>query len=257
MIKTTTYALKSEKLRRHLRLALVSDLHDRPIDAIKAALAAASPDIIAVVGDLTSRIDCTEGQIPESDNGKPVSHSGAFELLKYCSSLAPTYYSFGNHELCGHRYRENIGRRCHPENLKLIRESGAVLLDDRFVDTEQGMRIGGLSSGHTNRDLVPHTGWLDGFCSTEGFKLLLCHHPEYYPKYLRERELDLVLAGHAHGGQIRLFGRGLFAPGQGVLPKYTAGVHDGCLVIGTGLANTGGVIPRLFNRRELVVIEIN
>lgn len=54
--------------------------------------------------------------------------------------------------------------------------------------------------------------------------------------------IDLVLSGHAHGGQIRLFGQGLFAPGQGILPKYTSGVHEN-MIISKGLANTAGTIP--------------
>ena len=47
------------------------------------------------------------------------------------------------------------------------------------------------------------------------------------------------------------FREGLFAPGQGLLPKYTSGVH-GNMIISRGLANTGGMIPRLFDPREAV-----
>ena len=56
-----------------------------------------------------------------------------------------------------------------------------------------------------------------------------------------------------HGGQIRLFGQGMFAPGQGVLPKFTSGVH-GNMIISKGLANTAGMVPRVFNAREVVYI---
>lgn len=257
MIKTTVYRLRSPKIKRRLRIALVSDLHDAPSCEVVKKLIKAEPDVVAVVGDLTSRLDCIEGDVPTNDTGKAARHSGAFELLRAAASLAPTYYSLGNHELCGHYYRQNVGRVCRAENLELIKQSGAVLLDDHFVDTESGIRVGGLTSGHTNADLVPKTDWLDEFCNTDGFKLLLCHHPEYYPKYLRGLDVDLILSGHAHGGQIRLFGRGLYAPGQGVLPKYTSGIFDGRMVVGRGLANTGGIIPRLFNRRELVLIDVD
>ncbi len=256
-MKTTTYKLNSPKISGKLRIALVSDLHDRCADTVIEALRREKPDIIAVVGDLTSRLDCIDGETPCCDNGHPISHSEAFRLLKAAVELAPTYYSLGNHELCGHKYKLNAGRLCREENLDIIKACGVTLLDDRFVKASNGTVIGGLTSGHTNKDLRPHTGWLEGFSAAEGFKLLLCHHPEYYPKYLSKFDIDLILSGHAHGGQIRLFGRGLFAPGQGVLPKYTEGVHDGRLVIGRGLANTGGLIPRLFNPRELVMIEIN
>ncbi len=256
-MKTTTYKLKSQKLKRSLRIALVSDLHGRCADEVIAALRREKPDIITVVGDLTSRLDCIEGEIPCCDYGRPISHAEAFRLLHAAVELAPTYYSLGNHELCGHKYKLNAGRLCRVENLNLIKECGVTLLDDSFVRASDGIVIGGLTSGHTNEDLRPHTGWLEGFAAVDGFKLLLCHHPEYYPKYLSKLDIDLILAGHAHGGQIRFFGHGLFAPGQGVFPKYTEGLHDGRFVIGRGLANTAGLIPRLFNSRELVMIEIN
>jgi predicted MPP superfamily phosphohydrolase len=63
-----------------------------------------------------------------------------------------------------------------------------------------------------------------------------------------------MLSGHAHGGQIRLFNRGLFAPGQGWWPKWTKGVYDHCLVVSTGLSNTASPIPRLFNPTEIVYV---
>ena len=107
----------------------------------------------------------------------------------------------------------------------------------------------------TSRDLVPQLGWLENFSSEDKFSILLCHHPEYYPKYLKNKNIDLILSGHAHGGQIRLFGRGLFAPGQGALPKYDGGVFDNRLVVGRGLANTA-FVPRLFNPREIVCVDI-
>ena len=84
--------------------------------------------------------------------------------------------------------------------------------------------------------------------------MLLCHHPEYYEKYLKDRPIDLIVSGHAHGGQWRFFGRGVLAPGQGLFPKYTYGVHDDRLVIGTGLKKGSVLIPRLFNSPEVVFI---
>ncbi|MBQ9157217.1 MAG: metallophosphoesterase [Eubacterium sp.] len=103
-------------------------------------------------------------------------------------------------------------------------------------------------------DKKPDVTWLDRFCAEPAYKILLCHHPEYYPSYLRERDIDLILSGHAHGGQIRIFGQGLFAPGQGLLPKLTSGVIDHRLVISRGLANNT-IVPRLFNPEEIVYID--
>ena len=83
----------------------------------------------------------------------------------------------------------------------------------------------------------------------------MSHHPEYYDKYLYvyDNDIDLVLSGHCHGGQIRLFGRGLFAPDQGILPKLTKGVYKK-MIISAGLSNTAKPIPRLFNPTEIVYI---
>ncbi len=250
----TVYKLRSEKINRKLKLALVSDLHDNNYEKVLEKLKKASPDIIAIPGDLTSRLDLLDGE-PSHDKMGTILHENAFAFLGEASKVSPTYYSFGNHELCGHKYKKNFGRRCHEKNLSEIRKSGAVLLDDEYT-VKGNLAIGGLTTGHTNRDMSPHTGWLEGFIAREEFKILLCHHPEYYEKYLKERDIDLILSGHAHGGQIRLFGKGLFAPGQGVLPKYASGVHDGKFVVSRGLANTAGMIPRLFNPTELVIIEI-
>ena len=73
---------------------------------------------------------------------------------------------------------------------------------------------------------------------------------------MKRFDFDLVLSGHAHGGQIRLFGHGLFAPGQGIFPKYTKGLYDGRLIVSTGLKPKEGLIPRINNKRQIVVIDI-
>ena len=99
--------------------------------------------------------------------------------------------------------------------------------------------------------------WLEQFESEPGYKVLLCHHPEYYDKYIRQYAgIDLVLAGHTHGGQIRFFGKGLFAHGQGLFPKYSGGVCDGGrLIVSRGLANTSRIL-RFHNPPELVFVKL-
>ena len=101
---------------------------------------------------------------------------------------------------------------------------------------------------------MPRLEWLENFCAVEKPKILLCHHPEYYVPYIQKADIDLTVCGHAHGGQWRIFGRGIYAPGQGLFPKYTAGVLDQKCVISRGLGNHTW-IPRIFNRRELVIID--
>ena len=172
-------------------------------------------------------------------------------------------YSFGNHENGGFgswnffKWRKNyfLPKYFSPDELDLIFDSGATVLDDAFV-LEDGIAFGGLTSGFINQGRKPDIDWLDEFCALDCPKILLCHHPEYYKKYLKNRDIDLIVSGHAHGGQWRFFGRGLFAPGQGIFPRYTSGVHDGRLVVSRGL-KTGGKIPRIFNEPEIVFLKIN
>ena len=104
--------------------------------------------------------------------------------------------------------------------------------------------------------------WLDTFVQVPRYRILLSHHPEYWcleEPMLSNRDIDLVLSGHAHGGQFRLFGQGFFAPGQGWFPKYTSGIHHGKrgrMIISKGMANTVKFAPRLFNPTEVVYIEV-
>jgi predicted MPP superfamily phosphohydrolase len=139
--------------------------------------------------------------------------------------------------------------------MRKVAESKVILLDNESTDFH-GIRIGGLSSAWEKPDLA----FLDRFEREDGYRVLLCHHPEVWRDYVDGRDIDLTLCGHAHGGQIRLFGQGLFAPGQGLLPRYTGGLYEGPhgnMIVSRGLANTAPPpIPRLFNPREVVTIRL-
>ena len=92
----------------------------------------------------------------------------------------------------------------------------------------------------------------------EGFTMMLSHRPELFDSYV-ENEIDLVLSGHAHGGQVRIpFIGGLVAPNQGLFPEYDAGVYSEgktTMIVSRGIGNS--VIPiRINNRPEIVVIEL-
>ena len=238
-----------------LSIALVADLHDHPYTDIISSLQTNKPDIICIAGDFT------HGGFPASGL-KMENTKYALSFLAACTDIAPVYISLGNHEwlFC-------------EQDLDVIRSVGAVVLDNSFV-LKDGVVISGLTSARFTgyrlyrkgfnslayprpyypdvKKLIPDLSWLDAFEAQPGYKILLSHHPEYYDAYLRDREIDLILSGHAHGGQIRLFGHGLFAPGQGLLPKYTSGVH-GNLILTRGLSNTA-FLPRFFNPIELVYI---
>jgi predicted MPP superfamily phosphohydrolase len=119
------------------------------------------------------------------------------------------------------------------------------------------MAIGGLGSGLLNPGRVPKYPWIDDFAKNDCYKILLCHQPEYFDRYLRPFDIDLFVSGHAHGGQWRIFGRGVYAPDQHLFPKYTSGLHENRLVISRGVSNSAKPIPRFFNPREVVIISVN
>ncbi len=238
-----------------IRIAVISDLHSkigRDIGVTVTHLRAEKPDYILASGDIFERLDGKDVQGMKS----------GLELLRAASKIAPTFYSIGNHENGGIRSWNKLKWskiKCIPKYydshvIELISDTGVHILDDEFTIIN-GIAFGGLSSGLINEERKPNTAWLADFCAYGGAKILLCHHPEYYKAYLKNRNIDLIVSGHAHGGQWRIFGRGVFAPGQGIFPRYTSGVHDGRLVISRGL-KPSGTIPRIFNTPEVVFIDI-
>lgn len=265
-------------------LALLTDLHDRAPRHLLSSLETHRPDFILVAGDFL------HGNTPEGD-GLKMEQSPSLGLFRAFSAIAPTYVSLGNHEwmLC-------------PEDFTLIAETGVHVLDNVFVKVD-GLVLGGLTSGTVLRcrrghkkekgrysfphpytrtslyrqffpskreidgNALPDLTWLPDYLATSGFHVLLSHHPEYgpYPPVqLMERPIELILSGHAHGGQIRYWSprkrswAGVFAPNQGLFPDFTGGIHEGRygkLIISRGLSNTGPV-PRLFNPTEIVYVQL-
>lgn len=250
------------------RIALLADLHEDSGQDILASLRAQKPDLIAVAGDLIMV------RRPEHTVYKMESVPQVLGLLAACTEIAPVFVSLGNHE-----------RLLCERDLEMIRSTGVTLLDDAYVQHGPFV-IGGLTS-FSRRDYQdvkkrwypdalypkssnekeallpqPDVSWLNAFTKQEGFMILLSHHPEYYflqYPFLADLPIDLVLSGHAHGGQVRLF-RALFAPGQGLFPKYTEGVFagpHGSLVITKGCGNSRSRgVPRLFNPPETVYIDL-
>lgn len=220
----TRYEIRTEKSVVPQKIALVCDLHGKKYDDVLETLRGC--DLIFIGGDLIS--------------GRESKESG-LAFLRDAVDLAPTYYAPGNHEMY-------LGKNEMYAYLRSAKATGATVLDNAFV-IRDGFVIGGLSE----RANLP---MLRKFSQQAGYKILLCHRPEYYARYVAGLDIDLTLSGHAHGGQIRLFGQGLYAPGQGILPRLTRGMYEnGRLIVSSGMANTVPV-PRLFNPRELVVLDI-
>jgi len=238
-------------------VAVIADLHDRPYFSIIQSLSDRRPEIICMTGDLVF------GGKPDNNHLLIRTQKYVLPFLRACRRIAPIFLSLGNHE-----------RAVADADLQLIRDTGCIVLDNEWT-VREGVVIGGLTSHYVldyrrfrqgKQDLYPKcrhkpriikepkTEWLADFEKQAGYKILLCHHPEYYPLYLKNWNIDLILAGHAHGGQWRIGKQGIYAPGQGLFPRLTSGIHDGRLAISRGLSNQTP-IPRLNNPTEIIYIE--
>ncbi len=250
-----------------LRIVLLSDFHNNPYEPIISQVKEQAPDMIAIAGDMTYGY----GQ-----------YDKVRKFLAYCGKIAPTYFSLGNHDS-----REIIGGMHTGKAVLLDDEYRDIVISGRNI------RIGGLSSpasryvrkdeheekSHPTKqhdkqneygstevgpaktlsgkqgEETPNVSWLDSFCNTPNYKILLCHQPEYYSQYLQNLPIDVILSGHTHGGQWRIGNQGVYAHGQGLFPKLSGGVYFEKLVISRGLSNTTW-IPRFFNPREIVLVEV-
>lgn len=248
------YTITSAKLPEgaSVRIVLISDLHShiygkdqKPLlDMIKEK----EPDIIALAGDIV-------------DDGVP--QAGAKLFLQSIADIAPAYYVSGNHEYwsgkCG-------------EIKDMIRGYGVTVLEnEREVVTVNDVRlcICGADDPEVfeyteDEELLSMAGYEQLLRRFEGLdsgmvNILLAHRPERIEEYAKYN-FDVVLSGHAHGGQIRipLVMNGMFAPDQGLLPKYAGGLYE---VKGTAMIVSRGLsfndkVPRVFNPPEVVMVDI-
>ncbi|MBR6512733.1 MAG: metallophosphoesterase [Clostridia bacterium] len=225
-MKITEYTISSNEIKKDYVFAVLSDLHNRDYTEVINLTKSINPDAILIVGDIVDR--------------HRKWHDKAIPFLKDCVQIAPTYFSYGNHEV---KYPMITAED--------IQNTGVTLLDNSWTLLCNDILIGGQTP-------KAETDWLREFEDNEQFSILLDHHPEHYKEYLKEQhpEIDLIISGHAHGGQIRIKKQGLFSPGQGPFPKYTKGLYDDRLLVTTGLANTGDPIPRINNEPEVVKLII-
>ncbi len=258
----------------NLKIALLSDIHECETSDILISLRKNSPNLICISGDFVI------GNWPLTNVPFMSTKNDLLYFLEQCTNITTTVVSLGNHEWM-----------LDEDDIAIIHSTGVRVLNNEWIEVKN-VYIAGLTSGFTNhywkyrkeinilypkhiterypfskididmQSTIPEYKWLLEFEKLRGYKILLSHHPEYWnvqPPYLSQFQIDLVLSGHAHGGQISIFNRGLYAPGQGFFPKYTSGIHKsryGKMIISRGLRNTYRWIPRIHNPLEIVYINI-
>jgi len=224
------------------RIVHLSDTHLPRMALVGSALAdevrAQKPDIILLTGDIV-------------DRPAPVKTSGMKQFCKKLVKIAPTFAISGNHEMTSD-YLDDW--------LKVLKEANVILLDKRhYLIHKEGQQLALL--GFEDRlpyevDFLDHPQIRESF-----FRILLVHRPQHWENhYPKDTELapHLILAGHVHGGQVRIpFIGGLFSPDTGFFPKYSSGMYrtdfQGKLIVSRGLASATSPL-RINNRPHMPVI---
>ena len=240
-----TYTVASPKLTAEVRLAVVTDFHSSDnADDVVAMVASCAPDAVLLVGDL----------FDDDTQNRPTERT--LSLMRQLSALYPCYYVSGNHEAWTGEM-DALYQQTEEAGVTVLRMSSGVL-------TVRGQRIAlcgvpdpyeMVFSGAPDTEEQLRQALED--VDSADFTVLLAHRPELLAKYA-QFPLELVVSGHAHGGQVRIPGvlNGLYAPNQGWFPKLAGGAYtqDGTtLIVSRGLA-VRTRLPRIFNRPEVVLV---
>ena len=251
-LERNTYTITSSRLPDSFdgyRIAHVSDLHNAQMgkdnEMLLTMLREAEPDMIAITGDL---IDSRNTDVDI-----------AFQFVQKAVEIAPCYYVTGNHEARISEYEELEARmasvgvvilkdisteiRIGEDTITLIGVDDPSFQTDYLFGDSEAVMSSKLTALHTDGD---------------GFTILLSHRPELFEIY-KSHDIDLVLSGHAHGGQFRLpFIGGIVAPNQGFFPKYDVGLYtEGHtnMLVSRGIGNS--ILPfRINNRPEVLLVEL-
>ena len=248
-LELNTYKVSSNALPDAFdgyRIAHVSDLHNAEMgdgnEKLLAMLREAEPDLIAITGDM---IDSRNTNI-----------AVALAFAEEAMQIAPCYYVTGNHEARVSEYDEL------KTGLEAVR---VIVLDDERMElalSSESITLLGVDDPSFSTDYlfgdaasVVSSKLAELTAEEDGFTVLLSHRPELFDTYV-DSDMNLVLSGHAHGGQFRLpFVGGLVAPNQGLFPKYDAGLYtEGStnMIVSRGIGNS--LLPFRFNNRPQVIL---
>ena len=243
-VVTVPYGILSNKVENGVVVAHLSDLHEKEFGQDNCQLfdkvAQVEPDIIAVTGDMVAH-----------ENQKEVDAVYTRRFARGLAEIAPTYFVTGNHE-------RNFGGRVE----HIMEEHGIMVLHAgdmaRVTVGKSEVNLSGMDDvSFDHVDVRESVGVFER--ERRGFNIFLAHRPEYYPLYLH-KNIDLVLSGHTHAGQIRFPKIGTIAMnGQGFMPKYVQGEFtDGAttMIISRGLGASGYPKIRINNPPELVAVYI-
>lgn len=236
-LRCVSYTVESEKIAAPIKLAFLSDVHN-------SLYGSGQSNLIAEIEKFGADLVLFGGDLFDEHNGE----ENSWALADALAARYPCYYTVGNHEF----------RTKKPEEYKaeMARRGVTVLSDSSAVVSVGGQKLLLCGAEHIGDEILrdPQTD--------SRFSILLYHYPADFPK-ISGTGFDLILAGHEHGGQWRLPGlvNGLYAPDEGLFPKYAGGRYDEngtTMLVSRGLYRQLSCvfIPRIFNNPELLLITI-
>ncbi len=252
-LRTVRYTIETDKVTEPVRLVLLTDLHScyygEKQEKLIRAIHKAKPDFICMAGDIFD---------------DKTSHQGTMDLLDGIADIYPCYYVTGNHEHWSDEVTILNALLASYGVTVLAGDTANLHLGSQTITVSGIDDPTGFPTEGTPGTPDPDTWYgqlamvQETTASSPFFHILLSHRPEKTMEYSAS-PFDLVLSGHAHGGQIRipLLLNGLFAPNQGYFPKYAGGKYaldDTTMIVSRGLCKND--LPRVFNRPELVVVDI-
>ena len=251
-LELNTYTITSSRLPENFdgyRIAHISDLHNVQMGEdngkILSILRQADPDIIAITGDLI--------------DSRNTSLEIALQFVGEAIKIAPCYYVTGNHEARVSEYDLLKAGMVSAGVVILENDQAEINIDGDTITligvNDPSFQMDSLSG---DSDAVIDAKLTELHKDGNGFTILLSHRPELFSIYAAH-DVDLVLSGHAHGGQFRIpFIGGVVAPDQGLFPEFDAGVYtDGNtnMLVSRGVGNS--IIPfRVNNRPEIILVEL-
>jgi predicted MPP superfamily phosphohydrolase len=256
----TRYDIKSHKLSEvasPIHMIVLADLHNHVYgtnnDILIETIKRESPDAILIAGDL---IVAKPGR----------DFTATLDFVKRLSGICPVYYGIGNHEYRLKLYPEIYGTM-HEEYFGELKKCGVHILENKvmklFIKNAVinicGLEIDREYYKRFTTQTLPNK-YIEGFLgqSTEEFNILLAHNPNYFPDYAKWGA-DLTLAGHIHGGLVRLpLLGGVVSPQVEFFPKYDRGLFEnaGKKMILSGGLGTHTINIRFNNPAELVTITL-
>lgn len=246
--------IKLDKINRDFRFVLLSDLHNKVYgkknEKVIKEIEKANPDFVVIAGDLIT------SHVHEET-------TAATELLQALEKICPVYYGMGNHETKIRVEKADFGEKFDIYMEEVAKTKTKVLENESIVLPQYHLKITGLELERyyfskfrkrelSRKKLEEYVGKADEtYCN-----LLIAHHPDYFEEYAAWGA-DLVLAGHVHGGIMRLpWLGGVIAPSYELFPKYDGGIFQSgkaTMLLGRGMG--AHTIPlRFFNPAELYVV---